>query len=170
MKPELGALAPMRSQLGTMQNVEELVVGGRLRVQARGVTGTGRSPVWRQIGVPLTKRTSRVYSCLFWSNLSGHAAYGCARLRWCVMMYGEVTGFVVPLHGTSPASWQSTSAQCQHLGTHEIRHAARRHSIRLGGRMPRWNSYLLPWAACMPDCLIGAPWGEGTPKMAYPSP
>jgi hypothetical protein len=47
MKPELGALAPMRSQLGTMQNVEELVVGGRLRVQARGVTGTGRSPVWR---------------------------------------------------------------------------------------------------------------------------
>src|ERR1700730_16888813 len=118
MKPELGA--PMRSQLGTMQNVEELVVGGRLRVQARGVTGTGWSPVWRRIGVPLTKRTSRVYSCLFWSTPSGHAAiwstpsghaaYGCARLRCCVMMYGEVTGFVVPV------AWHFASVLAVNVG------------------------------------------------------
>ena len=36
--------------------------------------------------------------------------------------------------------------------------------------MPRWNSYLLRWAAFMPDCFIGAPWAEGYAKNGVPSP
>ena len=36
--------------------------------------------------------------------------------------------------------------------------------------MPRWNSYLLPWAACMPDWSHWRTLGGGYAKNGVPFP
>jgi hypothetical protein len=60
----------MRTQLGTVQNIDELLVGGRERIGARGVTGNGWSTrvVADRRSTDQTNRP-RVYSWLLVSSV-----------------------------------------------------------------------------------------------------
>jgi hypothetical protein len=62
----------MRTRLGTLQEIDELLVGGRERIRARGVTGTGRAARVASDRPPTDNQMSRprVYSCLFVSSVS----------------------------------------------------------------------------------------------------